>query len=1192
MKQAESSTGGTPSDAELILQVRSGDRDAFGVLYERHAGAARALARQYVSPADADDVVADAFSKLFEMLRRGAGPDAGFRPYLYTVVRHRSFDVSRGAARTRPSTDDEIESVLGRVASEEDPALAGFERSVVSKAYFDLPERWREVLWYVLVDDLKPAQVAPVLGLSPNGVSALLYRAKEALRAGYLQQHLTHAPSDTCRTVNPLLGGYVRDSLSKRETAKIDDHLETCGTCSALVLELHDVAHGMKTVIAPLVLGAGGLALVGMGAPIGGLVVAAKAGASAAVTSAPTATATATVGAASTGTLSGAVSSAVSATAGAVSATAGAVASAAAAATGGSVAAGALAVAAVSMVAALQIAAPVDAEPVLADQVITTTDDGRQLPPTEDVAGTPVLPTDTEPGASTSTSTYFVVDYTDDSKPLTAREPQHLGLAVENSSETAVTGTQLRIMLPDGLTVTRPGGPFGTSAGGQLTSSVEPTEDTAAADGTHESAPADAAAEPDDDAGAESASGSDSDGSTEAGADDASDDEMAAMPSSSPSAPATVGQIPEEGPAACMPTEEANALVCSLGELAPGQHHHVVVPVQANAGGDYPVRAEIWADGVEPATIPLAHRTVAPFGAELTASTDDVSLSSPGTAALPVRVTSTGDRAVPAGWAVEVALPSGVRPAAAQPELSCTAGAAPRAWLCAPLAGSAAAAMALEPGATLGVTLNITTATAAPAAVPAVLGAANVRPVVPEGKARSASAALAVTSAWVHAGDGVGDVAASCLAEGGAGTAKAAVTGTYTNTTARTLRVELKAAGGSASSGRDVAPGESTSLTVPDGLRVPAGQAVFVLATVVDGQTYTTPVPAGEHKRADCYSPSWGTTTSAETYNAAGAVGVRGTVTNTSDESMTVVMVVPVGDTTMESPGRPVPPGGTVNLTVNTGRTHLAEGDVTFRLSRAGEDSDGDLPAGPVVPAKNPTAPHGGAVIAPASGAAPVTAGVCEFDTEQDRSVRTFAFTADNTGSTLPVRFHVGDVLKTVPAGAVETIEFPVVWGTETATLTAAGKDLDTMPVTFESCAEVTWPSESVSVTTAAHCVDQRVRLTATVENGTRHEWQGVLIRESSGEVGPAKPVVAGQATTLELTRETAISQEGSVTVRLVRELEGRGHTVEQSFFVDRQACLGNMCEPESVTSPAAAEARLPQWLWFGECGDWTADEA
>ncbi|MBE1875878.1 sigma-70 family RNA polymerase sigma factor, partial [Myceligenerans pegani] len=269
MTQVDRGAGEAPSDAELILQVRSGDREAFGTLYTRHAAAARALARQYVKPGDAEDVVADAFSKLYEMLRRGAGPDSGFRTYLYTVVRHRAYDVSRGASRMRPAEDAEIEAALGRVASSEDPALQGFERSVVSRAYFGLPERWREVLWYCLVDDLKPAQVAPVLGLTPNGVSALLYRAKDALRDGYLQQHLTHAPSDTCRAVNPHLGGYVRDSLSRREKARIEGHLSTCGTCSALVLELADVAHGMKCVVAPLVLGAAGLALVGSAIPVG-----------------------------------------------------------------------------------------------------------------------------------------------------------------------------------------------------------------------------------------------------------------------------------------------------------------------------------------------------------------------------------------------------------------------------------------------------------------------------------------------------------------------------------------------------------------------------------------------------------------------------------------------------------------------------------------------------------------------------------------------------------------------------------------------------------------------------------------------------------------------------------------------------------------------------------------------------------
>jgi RNA polymerase sigma factor (sigma-70 family) len=1175
VKQAESSTGETPSDAELILQVRSGDRDAFGVLYERHAAAARALARQYVSPADAEDVVADAFSKLFEMLRRGAGPDAGFRPYLYTVVRHRSFDVSRGAARTRPSTDDEIESVLGRVASDEDPALEGFERSVVSKAYFDLPERWREVLWYVLVDELKPAQVAPVLGLSPNGVSALLYRAKEALRAGYLQQHLTHAPSDTCRSVNPLLGGYVRESLSKRETTKIADHLATCGTCSALVLELHDVAHGMKTVIAPLVLGAGGLALVGAGAPIGGMVVAAKAGASAAV-SAPAAT----VGAASTGTFSGAVSSAVSATAGAF-------ASAAAAATGGSVAAGAIAVAAVSIVAALQIAGPTGVEPVATDTVIAT-NDGRGLPDAEEINGKPVLPTDINTEPDPSTHAVLDVDYTDASKPLAPRERQDLWLTVKNNGEVAATGTQLRLKLPEGFTMMPDDGPFGTGVGGRLVpASVEPVEGSDGAQGE---------ASPSPDTGADS-------GETDASGPDPSspdpsptatpDGETQAEPSASPSVPATVGPISNDGPLACTPTEQSNVLVCSLGEVEPGAQHNVKVPVRVNAGGDYPIGGEIWADGLEQRTIELERRTVAAFGPELSASSDDVSLGSPGTTALPVRVTSTGDRTVPAGWSVAVSLPEGVVPTSTQPELDCAAAELPNAWSCTPRPGTDGAT-AIEPGDTRDVALNISAGVTVSTTEAKELGAANIRPVVPEGHAYPATATLAVTSAWANAEDGAGKPVASCLAEGGASTAKAAVTGTYTNTTQRTVRVALQAAGSGASTGEDLAPGESVELVVPDGLRLPAGQAVFVLATDVDGRSYETHVPAGDHHGAECYVPSWTTEQSARTTNPGGTVNVEGKLTNTSDETLNAVMIVQVDGSEKASVTRTVAAGGTVDLTVDTGRTQVPAGEAVFRLSRAGVDQDGDLPSQPVVPKTNPTAAYEGATIAPAMGARPVFVGVCEFDPEQNRSVQMFAVTADNTGSTVPVRFHIGDVTRTVPAGATEEIQFPVAWGTETAELKAAGQTLGTLPVSFESCAELTWPSNAVTVSTAAQCSDDlRVQLTATVDNRTGHDWLGVLVRESSNDVGEQQQVPAGQPTTLTLTRQTPISNEGTVTVRLARQFEGRGHEVEWSFGVQGKNCFGVECEPTSGATQAVLGREWPSpWRDYGTCRKQTAEQA
>lgn len=47
--------------------------------------------------------------------------------------------------------------------------------SVAAEAFASLPERWRMVLWHLEVEGETPAEVAPLLWLTPNGVSALAY---------------------------------------------------------------------------------------------------------------------------------------------------------------------------------------------------------------------------------------------------------------------------------------------------------------------------------------------------------------------------------------------------------------------------------------------------------------------------------------------------------------------------------------------------------------------------------------------------------------------------------------------------------------------------------------------------------------------------------------------------------------------------------------------------------------------------------------------------------------------------------------------------------------------------------------------------------------------------------------------------------------------------------------------------------
>lgn len=262
---------GLASDAELITAVRQGDTAAFGVLYARHEEAARRVAQRYVPPADADDVVAGAFEKILQVLRGGKGPDVAFRAYLFTVVRRRAIESLEKARRTTATDDVAVfDSVIGPLASTEEPMLRGFEDRTVARAFESLPERWRTVLWYLDIEQQTPAAVAPALGMSANGVSALAYRAREGLRQAYLQEHLlSPAVSEGCQVVNDQLGSYARGGLSRRETTRVETHLDGCAACRAAALELGDLARGMRAVVAPLVLGTLGVASLGL-LPVGG----------------------------------------------------------------------------------------------------------------------------------------------------------------------------------------------------------------------------------------------------------------------------------------------------------------------------------------------------------------------------------------------------------------------------------------------------------------------------------------------------------------------------------------------------------------------------------------------------------------------------------------------------------------------------------------------------------------------------------------------------------------------------------------------------------------------------------------------------------------------------------------------------------------------------------------------------------
>jgi RNA polymerase sigma factor (sigma-70 family) len=248
-----------PGDAELISAVRGGDLSAYGELFERHAEAARRLARQLVSTGDADDLVSDAFAKVLTVLQRGGGPDLAFRAYLLTAVRRLHVDKIR--ANKRLTTTDEMEKFDPGVPFR-DTAVEGFENAAAAKAFASLPERWQLVLWHLEVEGQKPADIAPLLGMSPNSVSALAYRAREGLRQAFLTQHAQEAEEDTCRWTQGNLGAYIRNGISKRDAGKVEAHLDECVKCMGVYLELTEVNSNLAAILGPLLLGSAGASYV------------------------------------------------------------------------------------------------------------------------------------------------------------------------------------------------------------------------------------------------------------------------------------------------------------------------------------------------------------------------------------------------------------------------------------------------------------------------------------------------------------------------------------------------------------------------------------------------------------------------------------------------------------------------------------------------------------------------------------------------------------------------------------------------------------------------------------------------------------------------------------------------------------------------------------------------------------------
>jgi RNA polymerase sigma-70 factor (ECF subfamily) len=167
-------------DADLVSQVRLGDRRAADQLLQRYLRSCRAVALAVTgNEADADDVCQDAFVSAIERIDERRDPTR-FGGWLLQIVRNRARNFLRHykVRETEPLDDAVVDPGASTAAAAERNEL----RERLRAGLAQLPEAHREVVLLHDLEGWKHEEIARLLELPAGTVRSHLHHARRLLR--------------------------------------------------------------------------------------------------------------------------------------------------------------------------------------------------------------------------------------------------------------------------------------------------------------------------------------------------------------------------------------------------------------------------------------------------------------------------------------------------------------------------------------------------------------------------------------------------------------------------------------------------------------------------------------------------------------------------------------------------------------------------------------------------------------------------------------------------------------------------------------------------------------------------------------------------------------------------------------------------------------------------------------------------
>ena len=241
-------------DAELLLRLRSRDREAWEELYAEYQPRLRSFGYRLAGNVhDADDLVQETFVRAVPRLDRLDPETADVGAYLFTTLRNLFLKQVERTKRQQPVA--EVPEPVLPTPIEDDPergTLLRAQQDEVRIANARLQPRQRLVLALRELEDRSYAEIGELVDMKENAVAQLIFRARESLRLELrLAQVDPERLPEECRRYLPLLAAHLDGQLKGARQQETLAHLEGCERCQDALASMREASKRYRTLFLP-----------------------------------------------------------------------------------------------------------------------------------------------------------------------------------------------------------------------------------------------------------------------------------------------------------------------------------------------------------------------------------------------------------------------------------------------------------------------------------------------------------------------------------------------------------------------------------------------------------------------------------------------------------------------------------------------------------------------------------------------------------------------------------------------------------------------------------------------------------------------------------------------------------------------------------------------------------------------------